>query len=504
MTTPKMFPLNIRPGTQRDGTDFAKRRWIDTKWTRFQRGLPRKIGGYFQVDGTLPRIPRGMTVIPNSPNFNIYIGDSDSLKYLPINENGFPIAPLIDRTPALFQASPNNLWRFDSMFSSSDDSSILVAHAAPNLASIDSAIERPVYYGDILSNTPLVPTPFSTAGGFVVLHPYLVIFGNAGKVIVTAANDPTTELDNDRVAAQKIVYGLATRGGNSSPAGLLWSLDAVIRMTNVSDSNAPTFRFDTVTTESSILSSQSVVEYDSIYYWCGTDRFLYYNGTVNELPNDTNLNFFFDNLDFENREKVWATKVTQFGEIWWFFPKRINGQPQTECNHALIYNVREQLWYDTPIDRSCGFYEQTFAEPIWAGNTLNDDMNYSLWLQETGVDQIADNIVTPIPFHCETSNIAWCAQGPDNQYSGIDRWVYLYRLEIDAIQSGNMTLDVNGKDYARDDVKTSTFDFDGTTDKIDMREQRREMTLKFSGAEAGVDFQMGQMLMDVRIGDARQ
>jgi hypothetical protein len=37
------------------------------------------------------------------------------------------------------------------------------------------------------------------------------------------------------------------------------------------------------------------------------------------------------------RQKVWATKVPRFGEIWWFYPK---GDSE-ECNDAIIYNIRE-------------------------------------------------------------------------------------------------------------------------------------------------------------------
>jgi hypothetical protein len=130
---------------------------------------------------------------------------------------------------------------------------------------------------------------------------------------------------------------------------------------------APTFwRYDIISSQTSIMSSSSVIEYDGIYYWCGVDRFLLYNGVVKEIPNPMNQNWFFDNLNYSQRQKVWATKVPRFGEIWWFYPRG----DSTECNDAIIYNVRENCWYDAGqaagVRRSAGYFSQVFAYPVEA------------------------------------------------------------------------------------------------------------------------------------------
>jgi hypothetical protein len=120
------------------------------------------------------------------------------------------------------------------------------------------------------------------------------------------------------------------------------------------------------------MSSQSVIEYDGVYYWCGVDRFLLYNGVVKEIPNTMNQNYFFDNLNYSQRQKIYATKVPRFGEVWWFYPRG----DSTECNDAIIYNIRENCWYDaglsTGSQRSAGYFSQVFHYPInmdWAINT---------------------------------------------------------------------------------------------------------------------------------------
>ena len=220
----------------------------------------------------------------------------------------------------------------------------------------------------------------SVSGGIVVLHPYVFVFGDNGLIRNCAAGNAQDWVSADanevNVATGKIVQGLPVRGGSNSPSGLFWSLDSLVRVSYAPTSigvagtanfAAPTFwRYDIISSQTSILSSQSVIEYDGIYFWCGVDRFLLYNGVVKEVPNSLNQNWFFDNLNYDQRQKVWATKVPRYGEIWWFYPRGSS----TECNDAIIYNVRENTWYDAGqaigSRRTAGYFSQVFAYPVAA------------------------------------------------------------------------------------------------------------------------------------------
>jgi hypothetical protein len=504
----KLFPLNPKPGIQRDGTKFSTDKWTDGQWMRFYRGKPRTMEGYRQLI-TVPNVPRGTIIVPNSPNFNVYIADSGSLKYFPMDNSGNVLGALVGRTPTLFPNNANNDWSFDIMFDTNSSSSTLLAYAGQNLSSIDNPVESPIYYGDALASTALVSTGLNTAGNIVVLHPYLFILNNDGEVSWTRANDPTTILNTARITASKLIYGARTRGGNTSPAGLFWSLDSLIRATNV----GPTpdlFNFDTIADDISILSNKSVVEYNGKYFWAGLDTFYVYNGVVNELPNDTNLAFFFQNLNYDQRQKVWATKVAEWGEIWWFFPK---GATATECNHAVIYNVRENTWYDTPINRSCGDFDQKFQYPIWADNVASGG-NYPIWQHEYGNNQDVNGVVTAIDKYIETPEISFCAFPPSAGFAGLDKQVKLDRVEPDFLgtpdvngdlETGDITLVANGRDYAQSTpVSSDTFTFDNSTGKIDIRYQARLMTLKFRSVVVNGFFEMGQILLNLIVGDGRQ
>lgn len=374
-------PVHImsKPGIKRDGTIFEGDFYVDGQWCRFQRGLPRKMWGYRQIVNSLGNASRGMYTYPNNGLIYTLTGGSSLFESVSIDPQGIG-SVVYDRTPAGLTVDDANMWCIDALYDTAVATTNIYALVAKNLFDISSAENGTIYTGDVTATsalTALAGAP-SVSGGVLALHPYLIAFGNNGLVYWSAAGDPTNWTPaaggpgEASVTAQKIVAAINTRGGaGNSPSALLWSLDSVIRMSYVGSD--PVFSFDTISDESSILSSQSVIEYDGVYYWCGTDRFLSYNGVVREVPNNLNLNYFFDNLNYDQRQKVFATKVPRWGEIWWCFPFG----DATECNHAVVYNVREGTWYDTVLPntgRSNGQYPRVFQYPLMVGSSSIDSV----------------------------------------------------------------------------------------------------------------------------------
>jgi hypothetical protein len=384
--TKKVFSLDTKPGVQRDGTVLDKLFYNDGRWVRFQRGRPRKMLGYRQIVGDMAGPSRGIYInVQNNFSF-IFNGYSDGLQVIPIDNNGIG-SGVSNFTLSNFTPDINNLWQFDTLYDTTGGGQeSLIAHPGKNLSDISNSINTPVLIGDIAGTTMTAVTdgvnPIEVSGGCVVLHPYLFVYGNNGLIKNCAAGDPTdwsgADANETNVAGTKIVQGLPVRGGSNSPSGLFWSLDSLIRVsynpTTISSGATTTtlfWRYDIISSQSSILSAQSVIEYDGIYYWCGVDRFLMYNGVVKEIPNNMNQNWFFDNLNYAQRQKVYVSKVPRYGEIWWFYPRG----DSVECNDAIVYNIRENTWYDAGqalgARRSAGFFSQVFPFPVNAGNAIN-------------------------------------------------------------------------------------------------------------------------------------
>ena len=390
--TKKVFAIDTQPGVQRDGTIFDMNFYTDGRWVRFQRGRPRKIGGYRAITQDAHGYSRGLYVNSVDGINQVFNGYNNGLEVININNTGIG-AGVNQFTLSNFTASDLNLWQFDSLFDSQGSGNqLLLAHPGQNLSQIDQTVSTPVLAGDINGTTMAQladtngpsPTgnPIEVSGGVVVLHPYVFVYGDNGLLKNSTAGDPYNwngpDSNETNVASTKIVKGLPVRGGSNAPSGLFWALDSLIRVsytpTTVTVGGTPeTFywRYDIISSQSSILSSSCVIEYDGIYYWIGVDRFLLYNGVVKEIKNDFNQNYFFDNLNYAQAQKVFATKVPRFGEIWWFFP---SGDSE-ECNDCIIYNIRENCWYDAGTAlgarRSSGYFSQVFHYPINAGNELS-------------------------------------------------------------------------------------------------------------------------------------
>jgi len=362
-------------GIKRDGTKYEGDFYVDGQWCRFHRKLPRKMGGYKQLSNSVSGIATGIYSWSNNNILYLHIGSANYLEQITVGMDDFATSQTYDRTPLTFTKDGNNIWSMDAIYDPITASAALIAHASPSLADISSDAALPIYGGPMNSIDRLVPiggTSPSVSGGVLVMHPYLTAYGSNGYFAWSAPDDLTDWTvanggGDAYVTAQKIVFGIVTRGGAANaPSALLWSLDSLLRVSYVGGD--ATWSFDTLTDESSILSQQCVVEYNGVYFWAGVDQFMMYNGVVREVPNDMNLNWFYDNLNYNQRQKVYSFKVPRWGEIWWCFPF---GDAEN-CTHAVIYNVREQTWYDTILPnygRSNGQYAKVFQYPLMTGTT---------------------------------------------------------------------------------------------------------------------------------------
>jgi len=475
----QIYSLVVPAGIKRDGTLFQSDNYTDGTWCRFQRGEPKKIGGYRSIFNSFTGIYRGLVAQPyNGVNY-IFAGNAYGLDVfttgLTIASGSGPFTatilpgqvsvPLVSATSPAFVVAGNvtgvfpagtkviftqsssatvytvsasvfstpnttvtltagfsgtpttayiansavftadstsgpflNLWQFDSQFSPLGGNLSVFAHPGKNLVNIDNGVVSQVLTGQITPSTGNSwtftglsdsagqnPTykPISVDGGVCVLYPFIFVYGSNGYIAnnnVDLTNtayatrnfyDWNGSLANQtNVASSKIVKGVTVRGGTNSPSGLFWATDSLIRV-SFTGTSPLYWRYDIVTSQISIMSSSSIVEMDGTYFWMGVDRFYLYNGSVAVLPNDKNVNWLFNNLNYEQRQKVWATKVPRYNEIWFFYPRGTN----TECTDAIIYNVKDKLWYDAGeadgARRSCGYTTEIFPTPIWAGWDYN-------------------------------------------------------------------------------------------------------------------------------------
>ena len=419
----KLYQITSLPGIKRDGTNLDGDHYMDGQWVRFNRGRPKKMGGYQEAQASIFGPIRGLLVWSRGLFNALICASSSAITQSNIDQNG-GAGTSYDRTP-VGMSDLDGVWTLDTMYddAAGSQNTIILAHRNNALAEIDEATDYPVYFG--LANDTAAFTPIaglSVSGGIVCVPPYLIYYGSDGLVGWSDVNQPQTltggDAGFDRVTGAKVVKGLPFRSG-SGPAAILWSLDSVIRMDYVGGNAV--FRFSTLTSQSSILAQNSVIEYDGDYFWIGVDRFLVYSGgKVQELPNQMNKNWFFDNLNYMQRQKIWATKVPRFGEVIWFFPYG----DSTECNRASVFNINEKTWYDFELSRTAGYYSQVFRYPVWAGDSSRRKTYFKLsgvsgsFVAGDSVTGSTSNVPCIVDTVPSSTEIIVYTEGPDRQNVG--------------------------------------------------------------------------------------
>lgn len=373
----QLFELNSQPGVRRDGTSLDSPFYNDAVWMRWQRGKPKKMGGYRAMATNVFGPVRSLLVDSRNGSNTVHSFSQWGIQRMQFSADGSS-GTLEDRTPLAFSPDNRLSWSHGIMSSSTGGSySALIAASTPDVLRIDSDEPGFIWSGDMATNEPLrvvsdANGPVRVSGGVCVLQPFLFAYGSNGLIRNSNANDfagssgwdesASGNANTANVAGTKFIHGAPVRGGGQSPAGLFWALDALVRVSYVGGQNL--WSYDTLNSPTSILGKKSIVEHDGKFFWPGTDRFLFYNGVVQELPNQMNSNWFFENLNYAQRNKVWGTKIPRWGEIWWFYPR---GNSE-ECDHAVIFNYLENTWYDAKKERSAGGPPLLFPYPIWAGS----------------------------------------------------------------------------------------------------------------------------------------
>jgi hypothetical protein len=516
-------PLTVKPGIQRDGTNFDSKSWIDGQWTRFygESFAPRKMGGYTQASIGTPKIVRSVFPVsrsdtddplnPNNVNaFDLYLGSEDGVRYITFYENALT-SPFVNRTPLGYTSNPSNMWTFDQMTTVDADviNSAIIAHVAPNTNNIASTQRGQVFYGDISDTNALTEiTPagsdyFTSAGGITVVSPNLFIYGENGVVQWSNNNDPSTWGSNQYavISNTKIVDGIPIKGG-----ALFWSMRELLRATQVPPSGSGTFQytFDTVETDISILSSNSVIRWGQMYYWIGLSEFYYYNGVVQRIYNTYNSRYFFDNLNFNAREKVWGMAIPEYGELHWFWPKG----NATECTNGLAYNVWGDFWFDYVLPRSAGVEPSYFKYPIMCDSSsvisaypvVENSDTFPIWIHENGEDKTIGNNNYAIESYITTPYMSLFEGNFQTDLQMRSR-----RFEPDFELIGALQITVNNYSYPMSPPNnTIKYTLNPGDERVDMYSMGRLVTFTFNSNEAGGYYQMGKPLIDVSMGDVRQ
>lgn len=520
------------PGIQKDKTAYSSPYCTDGVRTRFYQGTPMSMGGEVTLDLGNETIIRSMfnTIVSNGTN--VYLGRKNSLKYIPIDSNGIATSP-VDRTPTAFVSNDDVQWNFaQGTVTSTLHPEVFPAGpsyviASPVQTANNYIGQNPVavYAGPIEETTPLQPLSLNEDGdgaicyaGVAVVPPLLILLGKAGAITYSFpgmidnftpnADGSGSDLNSAYIGTSELLKCYSAPG-SSGTTGLFWSVDQVIRAdwSNSDALPAGIWRTNTLASNCGPLSSNAVVPYNQEFYWVGGNQFFRYNGVVQPIPNNLNSLFFFQNLNLNNRSKVWGVANPQYNEVTFFAPMGPDG---SEVNHSVTYNVLDNTFYDSPFTKSAGIApSSSYPYPVWTESVsvpviLSSGMKhlYPVWQQEIDHDRVikVNNQTYTLPLEKSITfpRITAFSSSPDN-----NRSLKVQRLEIDIDQTGDMQVIVEGRKWARSaPIIKGPYTFTPNTEFVDnIFSQGRIMNFKFISNTLGGSYHFGKLTIDYLLGE---
>jgi hypothetical protein len=513
-----IISLDSKIGIKRDNTNYNSEYYIDGEWCRFYDNSPKKMGGYKLIYSGTAEVIRTLYEFNNSNTVNVYLGrEIGGISFLNINSNGIIIASEINRTPLGYIPMTGNVWIFDQInyLQNGIPFSIIFAQVAPNDINTNSNIEGNIYYGGAYDTTLFQPVmnnatpsaPITASGGVIVATPFVIAYGNYGVIQWSNDKNPLewdTKGNTAVIANTPKIITAATIRDNVNISLLFWCIDKLVRSTYDTSISPNTFSSVVLDDTISILSRNSVCEYNNIYYWIGNTQFYLYDGIVKKLSNNLSTDYFFNNLNRQYQGRIFTTVVKKYSEIWFHWPKGTS----TEANEILIYNIESDTFYDASISRTCSVPPSAVLPyPLLANAVplLNSGIpvpTYGIWMHEYGVDEIISNNVYAIKSRIVTKYFSFPKDNPQN-----DTCTILKRIENDFNQVGNIQFRIWKKAWPNTPAFYSDYyTITPTTEKIDINNEdkmSRIWAIEFISNEAGGDFILGRTQAVLSIGDKR-
>jgi hypothetical protein len=245
----------------------------------------------------------------------------------------------------------------------------------------------------------------------------------------------------------------------------------------------------------SIMGPRVAISANNITYWMGLDKFYMYDGRVKTLP-CTLREYVFKDINFAQADQIVCGTNEGFNEVWWFYPSGTS----TWVDRYVIYNHLDQLWYYGQLGRTAWLDVSSRNLPV-AVYTDPAQTPGELYTHESGIDDDGAPLVSFI----QSSDFD-ITDNSGETFMLTRRMIPDINFNTSTAQEPEVTLTVRprnfpGSNFQNDPsdsqrvINTSVSTF---TDQVFVRARARQMALKISSADLGVQWQLGNPRLDVR------
>lgn len=273
---------------------------------------------------------------------------------------------------------------------------------------------------------------------------------------------------------------------------LVWSNTALHSVRYV---GAPfVYGISVLSSKATIIGPKAKTVLDDTVYWMSKGAFFRYSGRVEMLPCPI-LDYVFNNINYNQSDKIYASTNSLFGEVMWFIPSA-DSQENSMC---VTYNANENIWYYTMMSRTA--WMDRVSSPYPQATT-----NGYIYLHENGYDDGTTAPASPIVSYIESAPVEIGSGDkiyftsmiiPDITFNGstaVDPHVTLSIKPQDSPGGPVVPMTTSGGNVQR--ISSATIE--QFTDKVYVRLRGRGLSLRVDCNTLGTSWQLGTPLLEGR------
>ena len=245
----------------------------------------------------------------------------------------------------------------------------------------------------------------------------------------------------------------------------------------------------------SIMGPRAVISANNITYWMGLDKFYMYDGRVKTLPCSLR-EYVFKDINFDQSDQVICGTNEGFNEVWWFYPSGNSNW----VDRYVIYNHLDQVWYYGQLGRTAWLDVASRNLPVAVYTNPAQDPGI-LYTHESGIDDAG----APMESFIQSSDFD-ITENSGEKFMLTRRMIPDINFTTSTAQAPEVSLTIRprnfpGSNFQNDPsdtqrvINTSVSTF---TDQVFVRARARQLALKVSSADLGVQWQLGNPRLDVR------
>jgi hypothetical protein len=246
----------------------------------------------------------------------------------------------------------------------------------------------------------------------------------------------------------------------------------------------------------SIIGPRGVTTSNNSIYWMGLDKFYVYDGRLQTLP-CTLREYVFKDLNYNQADQIVCGTNEGFNEVWWFY---CSGN-SLWVNRYVVYNHLEKIWYYGNLSRTAWLDVASRDLPI--GVYTDEEQNPGvIYTHESGVDAAGEPMVSFI----QSSDFDISDGGDGEKFMLTKRIIPDVNFDTSTATSPEIKMAIRSRNWPGSNFQNDPSDTQRViessvgqyTNQVFIRTRARQMALKVSSENLGVQWQLGAPRLDMK------